>query len=167
MLFCSNGNAHTVCAVTMCVYIHTFFTTERSWSAATVNTACQGNLSESHRFVSPALGWSSNHESPVHLWKRQIAPRLRFMTYWKPKKKEATWVCLSFTKVPHSHKTWAAVSSCAPYLKGRPINCIMYRCFLRELRPVRRLVAALDWVLLKENSFVLSARLSPEINSRA
>ena len=42
-----------------------------------------------------------------------------------------------------------------------------WRCLLRVLCPVRKPVAALDWVLLKDRNPALAPRQGPEISSRA
>ena len=51
--------------------------------------------------------------------------------------------------------------------KGLSISPIMYRCLLRVLCPVRRLVTTQDCVLLKDSSLVLAVGLGPEISLRA
>ena len=76
------------------------------------------------------------------------------------KKKQPRYTCLSETKASHSQRMWAEVSSSAPHLlhSGSSDSPSRWRSLLRVLRPVRRPVTALDWVLLKDRNLVLAAR---------
>ena len=64
---------------------------------------------------------------------------------------------------------WAEVLSSAPHLQHKwlLVSPIKWRCLLRVLCTVRRPMATLDFVLLKNKSLVFAAGLGPEINSRA
>ena len=84
-------------------------------------------------------------------------------------KKEPRHTCLSEARASRSHKMWAEVSSPTPDFlhKGLSSSPSRWSCLLRVLWPVRRLIMALDWVLLKVINFALVPGLGPEINSWA
>jgi len=73
--------------------------------------------------------------------------------------------CQGFTPT----KMWAQVSSSTPHLlhKGLSISPTMQRCVLGALCPVRRPVAALDCILLKDSNLVLAIGLGVKISFRA
>jgi hypothetical protein len=56
-----------------------------------------------------------NHGSPVALPKLQMAPKPMFLMSPGSRKKEPRCVCLSEAQAPHSHRTWAEVSSFMPH----------------------------------------------------
>jgi len=97
-----------------------------------------------------------------------MAPRLMLLMSCGSQK-EPRYTCLSEAKTLHSHIMWAEVSSSAPHLlyNGLSDSPIRWRCLLRVLYPVRRLVTALDCVLLKDRNVALVPRQGPEINSWA
>jgi len=65
-------------------------------------------------------------------------------------------------------RMWSEVSSPAPHLhNGLSDSPIRWRCLLRVLCPVRRPVALLDCVLLKDRNLALAPRQGPEISSQA
>ena len=74
----------------------------------------------------------------------------------------------SEAKASHSHKMWTEVSSSVPYFLqvGLLPSPIIYKCLLKVLCPVSRLITILECVLLKDNNWALVARSGPEINSR-
>jgi len=111
----------------------------------------------------PVLG------SPVLLLRLQMAPRLKFLMSTGSKKKEPRYTCLSETKASHSQRMGTEVSSSASHLlhKGLLVSPIKWRCLLRMLCPIRRLVMTLDCILLKDSSLVLAVGLGPKINSWA
>jgi len=98
-----------------------------------------------------------------------MAPKPNLLMSLGSKKKEPRYACLSEARASHSHKMWAEVSSPTLHFrhKGLSSSPSRWRCLLRVLRPVRRPVTALDWVLLKVINFALVPRLGPEINSWA
>jgi len=57
---------------------------------------------------------------------------------------------------------------CLPFLQqmGLFLNPIIYKCLLKVLCPVRRLITTLDSVPLKDSNRALVARSGPEINLR-
>jgi len=93
---------------------------------------------------------------------------LRFVSSSWSKKKEPRYACLSDVKASRLHRTWTEVSSSVPlFLQvGLLFNPFTHRCLLRVLCPVRRPVADLDCVLLKDSNWTFVARLGSEINSR-
>jgi hypothetical protein len=107
--------------------------------------------------------------SPVALLKFQMASRLTFLIISGSRKKQPRYTCLSEAKASHWQRIWAEVSSSAPHVlhNGLSISPIKWRCLLRILCPVRRPVAALDCILLKDKSLAFVPRQGPEINSRA
>jgi len=111
----------------------------------------------------------SIYGSPVALQKFQMTPRLILLTSTGSKKKEPRYTCLSEAKASHSQRMWAEVSSSVPHLlhSGLSDNPIRWRCLLMVLCPVRRPVAALHCVLLKDRNLALALRQGPENNSRA
>jgi len=98
-----------------------------------------------------------------------MAPKPKLLISSSSKKKEHRYACLSEARASHSHKIWAEVSFPTPHFlhKGLSSSPSRWRCLLRVLRPVRRPVTALDWVLLKVINFALVPRLGPEIGSWA
>ena len=84
-------------------------------------------------------------------------------------RKEPRYACLREARASHSHRTWAEVFSPASHHlhKGLLDSPSRQRCLLRVLRPVRRPVTTLDWILLRVINFSLVPRLGREINSRA
>ena len=96
-----------------------------------------------------------------------MATIFSFLKSLGSKKKEPRCVCLSETKASHSHKMWTEVSSSVPHFLQVELllSPIIYKCHLRVLCPVRRLMTTLDWVLLKDNNRALVAKSGPEINS--
>jgi len=98
-----------------------------------------------------------------------MAPIFCFLISSGSKKKEPTCVCQSEGKASHSHKMCTEVSSSVPhFLKvGLLRSPILYKCLLKVLCPVSRLITTLDCALLKDNNRALVARSGPEINSRA
>ena len=68
----------------------------------------------------------------------------------------------------NSQRIWADVSSFTPHFLHNwlSVSPNMWRCLLRVLRPLRRRITALEWVLLKDNSLTLAYRPGPEINTR-
>jgi len=88
-----------------------------------------------------------------------VAPITRF------KNKEPRYACLSETKALHSHKMWTEVSSSAPHFLqvGLLFNLITHICLLRVLRPVRRPVRILDFVLIKHSNRAFVTGLGPEV----
>jgi len=83
--------------------------------------------------------------------------------------KEPRYTCLSEAKASYSQKMWAEVSSSAPHLlhSGLSDSAGRRKCLLRVLCPVRRPVAVLDCILLRDRSLALTPRQGPEINSLA
>ena len=67
--------------------------------------------------------------------------------------KEPRYECLSEAMASHDHKTCIEVSSSVPHFlqMGLLLSPITYKCRLRVLCPVRRLMTTLDYVLLKDN----------------
>jgi len=98
-----------------------------------------------------------------------MAPSLILLMSHGSKKKKPRYTCLSEAKASHSQRMWVEVSSSAPHLlhSGLSDSPITWRCLLRVLCPVRRPVAALDGVLLKDRNPALAPRQGPEINYRA
>jgi len=78
-------------------------------------------------------------------------------------------VCLSEAKTSHSQKMWAEVSSCTPHLlhNGLTSSPSRWRCLLRVLYRLRKIVRTLDLFLLKVRNLALVPKLSPEISSRS
>ena len=62
---------------------------------------------------------------------------------------------------------WGFLHSTTFPTSGVITQPIIYKCLLKVLWPVRRLITTLDCVLLKDNNQALVARSGPEINSRA
>ena len=98
-----------------------------------------------------------------------MIPRLIFLMSSGSKKKEPRYACLSETRASQSQRTWAKFSSSVPHLlhNEQSSSPSRWRCLLRVLRPVRRPITALDWVLLKDRNLALAPRQGPEISSRA
>jgi len=98
-----------------------------------------------------------------------MAPRLMLFMSSGSKKKESRYACLSEAKASHLQRMWAEVSSSAPHLLHSGLSSCprRWRCLLRVLCPVRRPVAALDCLLLKDRILPLAPRQGPEISSRA
>jgi hypothetical protein len=98
--------------------------------------------------------------SPFTLLKFQIAPRIKLLISSGSKKNKPRYTCLSEAKASNSQRKWVEVSSSAPQLlhKGVFISPIKWRCLLRVLCPVRRLVLTLECDI----SLVLAVRLGPE-----
>ena len=69
----------------------------------------------------------------------------------------------------HSYKMFTQVSFSVPHFLqvGLLLSPTIYKCLLKVLYPVRRPIAPVDCVLLKENNWALVARLGPETNSQA
>jgi hypothetical protein len=113
----------------------------------------------------PHCAPNQNHGGPVALPKLQMAPRPMLLMSPGSKKKEPRCTCLSEAQASHSHRTWAEVPSFMPHPlhKGLFANPSRKSCLLRVLRPVRRPVTTLDWVLLKDKNLALLLRLGPEI----
>jgi hypothetical protein len=107
--------------------------------------------------------------SPVTLPKFQMAPRLTFLIFSGSRKQQPRYVCLSGAKASHRQRIWAEVSSSAPHFlhNGLSISTIKWRCTLKVLCLVRRLITALDCILLMGKSLALVPRQGPEVNSRA
>ena len=76
-------------------------------------------------------------------------------------------MCLSETKLSHSHKICTEVSSSVPHFlqAGSLLSPITCRCLLRVLCPVSRPITALVCVLLKDSKRAPVARLGPERNT--
>ena len=82
-------------------------------------------------------------------------------------KKEPRFECLSEARASHSHKTSTEVSSPVHFLQmGLLLSPITYKCHLRVLWSLRRLMTTLDWVLLKDNNRALVAKLVLENKPR-
>jgi hypothetical protein len=98
-----------------------------------------------------------------------MASILSFLISSRSKKKEPRYTCLSEAKASHSHKMWTEVSSSVLHFLqvGLLLSPIIYKCLLKLLCPVRRLITTLVCVLLKDNNWALVARSGPEINSQA
>ena len=98
-----------------------------------------------------------------------MAPKFMLVVSSGSKKEEPIYTCLSEAKASHSKRMWDEVSSSAPHLlhSGLSSSPSRWRCLLRVLRPVRKPVAALDWVLLKDRNPALAPRQGPEISSQA
>jgi len=110
----------------------------------------------------------SMYGSLVALLQFQMAPRLMLVMSSDSKKKEPRYTYLSEAKALDSQRMWVNFSSSAPLLyNGLSDSPNRWKCLLRVLCPVRRPVAALDCVLLKDRSLALTSRQGPEINSRA
>jgi hypothetical protein len=107
-----------------------------------------------------------NHGSPKALLKFQMAPKLMLLIFSDSKKKESRCACLSEATALHSQRMWAEISSFTAYLlySGLSSSPSRWRCLLRVLRPVRKPITALDWVLLKDKNLALAPSLGPEIN---
>ena len=101
--------------------------------------------------------------------KFQMAHILSFLISSWSKKKEHRCICLSEAKASLSHKMWTEVSSSIPHFLqvGLLLSPVIYKCLLKVLCSVSRLITTLDCVLLKDNNQVLVARSGPEVNSRA
>jgi hypothetical protein len=110
-----------------------------------------------------------NHGNPEALQKFQMAPKLMLLISSGSKKNEPRYACLSEAKASHSQRMCAEVSSFTPHLLHDRLSNSpsRWRCLLRVLRPVRRPITALEWVLLKDMNLVFAPRLGPEINSWA
>jgi len=112
----------------------------------------------------------SNHGSPVTLLKFQMAPpKPKILISSGSKITEPRCTCLSEAKASHSQRMWAEVSSLTPHFlhKGLSISRNRHKCLLKVLRPVRRPVTILDWVLLRLKNLAMVPRLDPEMSSRA
>jgi len=98
-----------------------------------------------------------------------MAPTPSILMSSGSKKKEPRYLCLSEAKASHLPKICTEVSSSVPHFlqMGLLLSPITCRCLLKVLCPVSRPITALDCVLLKDNNWVLVARLGPEIISRA
>ena len=108
----------------------------------------------------------SNHGSSVALLKFQMVPKLILLISSSSRKKELRCTCLSEAKASQSQRMWDKVFSFTLH-SGLTSSPSRWRCLLRVLCPVRRPVAALDWVLLKDKNLAFSPRLGPKINSQA
>ena len=98
-----------------------------------------------------------------------MAPRIIFLMSSGSKNKETRYTCLSEAKASHSQRVCAEVSSSAPHFlhNGLSDSPIRWRCLLRVLCPVRKLVTPLDCVLLEDRNLALAPGQGPEISSRA
>jgi len=67
---------------------------------------------------------------------------------------------------PRPHMEWGFLLSTTFPTNG-VITQPHYICLLKVLRPVRRPITTLDWVLLKDINQALIARSGPETNSQA
>jgi hypothetical protein len=83
-----------------------------------------------------------------------MAPKLIPLMSSGSKKKEPRYTHLSEANGSYSQRMCSDVSSSAPHIlhSGLPDSPIRWRCLLRVLCPVRRPVAALDFVLLKDKN---------------
>ena len=108
------------------------------------------------------IAWESCR---VALLTFQLAPILTLLISSGSKKKKPRHACLSEAKTSYSQRMWAEISSFTPH-NGLSSSPSSWRCLLRLSCPVRRPVAALDWVLLKDRNLALAPRQDPEINSR-
>ena len=97
-----------------------------------------------------------------------MAPRLTLLTSSGSRKKEPRHICLSKAKASHSQRMWAKISSLIPHFlhSGLSSSPNKWRCLLRVLCPVQRPVTTLDWILLKDKSFILVPGQGREINSQ-
>jgi len=87
---------------------------------------------------------------PFHFFKFQMAPRIRLLMSFGPKK-EPRYVCLTEPKALLAHTTWAEVLSSAPHLhKKILISPIKWSCILSVLFPVSRPITTLHCVLSKD-----------------
>jgi hypothetical protein len=103
--------------------------------------------------------------SPIALPKFQMAPRLTFVMFSGPKKKQPRYTCLIKAKASHRQRIWGVVSSSAPHFlhNGLSDSHIRWRCLLRVICLVRKPVTTQDhkvipccflWNALKLRSFV-------------
>ena len=94
-----------------------------------------------------------------------MVPIISFLTSSGYKKKEPRSVCLSEAKASLSHKMWTEVSSSIPHFLqvGLLLSLIIYKCLLKVLCSVSRLITILDCVLLKDNNWALVAGSGSEV----